>query len=53
MITGAFNSFAVSKTPLIVDDPVTFTAGSANFLSFANRKISCTSSPVATPGFIL
>ncbi len=35
MITGAFNFAAVSKTPLIVLDPVTFTAGSANAFSLA------------------
>jgi hypothetical protein len=28
-MTGAFNFAAVSRTPLIVLDPVTFTAGSA------------------------
>ena len=35
MITGAFNFAAVSRTPLIVSDPITFTAGSANPFSFA------------------
>jgi hypothetical protein len=40
MITGAFNSFAVSKTVLIVLFPVTFTAGIANCFAFASLKIS-------------
>jgi len=40
MITGAFKSFAVSKTPLIVFDPTTFTAGKANPFSLARLKIS-------------
>jgi hypothetical protein len=31
---------AVSKTPLIELDPITFTAGNANFFSFASLKIS-------------
>ena len=40
IITGAFNFDAVSKTPLIEFDPITFTAGSANFFAFASLKIS-------------
>ena len=35
MITGAFNLAAVSKTPLIVLDPTTLTAGNANPFCFA------------------
>ena len=35
MITGAFNLAAVSKTPLIVPDPTTLTAGNANPFCFA------------------
>ena len=35
IITGAFNLAAVSKTPLMVSEPITFTAGSANPFSFA------------------
>ncbi len=35
MITGAFNFAAVSSTPLIVSEPVTFTAGSAKPFSLA------------------
>jgi hypothetical protein len=35
MITGAFSFAAVSKTPLMVLDPVTLTAGKANPFSFA------------------
>ena len=53
MITGAFKSLAVSKTPLIVLEPITFTAGNANPFSFARLKIACTSFPVATPGLML
>jgi len=40
MITGAFKSLAVSKTPLIEHDPITLTAGSANPFCFAYLKIS-------------
>jgi len=39
MITGAFSSLAVSKTPFILLDPITFTAGKANPLSLANLNI--------------
>ena len=53
MITGAFNSFAVYSTALIVFEPTTFTAGRANAFSLARLKIAWTSSPVATPGLIL
>ena len=35
MITGALSFAAVSSTPLIVFDPVTFTAGSANPFFFS------------------
>ena len=38
-MTGLFKSEAVSRTALIEFEPVTFTAGSANFFSFANSKI--------------
>jgi hypothetical protein len=40
MITGAFSFAAVSNTALMVSDPITFTAGSANCLAFAKAKIS-------------
>ena len=53
MITGAFKALAVYKTPLIVLEPTTLTAGKAKPFYFANLKIACTSFPVATPGFIL
>ena len=53
MITGEFNSLAVSRTALIESLPITLTAGRANCLAFANLKISCTSSPVATPELIV
>ena len=53
MITGAFNFLAVSNTPFILLDPITLTAGNANCFSLAILKISCTWSPVATPGLIL
>jgi hypothetical protein len=35
MITGAFNEAAVSNTPLMVLEPVTFTAGKAKPFSLA------------------
>tara|TARA_B110000238_G_scaffold93228_1_gene101880 strand:+ start:2150 stop:2326 length:177 start_codon:yes stop_codon:yes gene_type:complete len=40
MITGLLSSAAVSSTVLTVLFPITFTAGSANFFSFANAKTS-------------
>jgi len=33
-MTGAFNFAAVSKVALIEDDPITLTAGRANFFFF-------------------
>ena len=39
-MTGAFNFAAVSKVALIEDDPITLTAGRANFFFFASSKIS-------------
>jgi hypothetical protein len=53
MITGEFSEAAVSNTALMVLDPITFTAGRAYPFSLAWLKIACTSSPVATPGFML
>jgi hypothetical protein len=38
-MTGALSAFAVSRTLLIVFDPITLTAGSANPFSFASLKI--------------
>ena len=49
IITGLFNSAAVSKTVLMELLPITFTAGSANLFALAYSKISCTCRPVATP----
>jgi len=34
MITGAFSFAAVSKTPFMELEPITFTAGNANFFGF-------------------
>ena len=53
MITGLFNSAAVSKTALMVLFPVTFTAGRAKDFALASLKTSCTCFPVMTPAGIL
>src|ERR1051325_3762356 len=49
MITGELTFAAVSRTALIVLVPMVFTAGRANWLSFASLYRASSSSPNNTP----